>query len=943
MTFNDQQGADFEAARLATLEHYDIEDTPPEEAFDRLTRLASQFLKTPMAFVSVVGKERQWFKSTAGFDRSDCAREDAFCAYNLREQKVLVVEDAAADPRFADNPLVTSEPNVRFYAGAPLVTPGGHMLGSLAVFDTKPRTLNDEQLRVLCSLRDIAMDELELRASQHTTTQILESISDAFFALDSDWNFTYLNSHAEVLLQRDKEDLLGKNVWDEFPEAVDLPFYEQYHKAVRENRNVTFEAYFPPLETWFRVNAYPFPEGLSVYFADATDEYRAREALRQRKERLSVTLHSIGDAVITTDPDGRVWDMNPVAEQLTGWAVDEAAGRNLDEVFQIHNAYSGEPVESPVEKVRAAGQIVGLANHTVLTSRDGVTYQIADSAAPMWGEGGELMGIVMVFRDVSEEYFLREQREEERQRFELALRGADLGLWDWNMNTGEVQYNERWAEMLGYDFEELEGTVDDFTSRAHPDDVDRVLEAVQQHGKGELPYIDLEFRMIAKDGSIRWILDRGKVMAWNDDGTPARAVGTHLDITERKRREKERKKREARVEALYDAMSTLAEASTQGSVARQIMHLVARTLHYPICAVRFANNGKLKPASVAPGCRDYMQMPRPVYSLDDEFGAARAFREQQSIHVPDVQIEGRAVAAGTVTARSLAYVPIPGYGVISIGAPEAESISTFDIRLIEILAQNAASVLNRIEREADLRDARDEAQEMSRLKSAFLANMSHEIRTPLTSILGFAEMLADTDLEEPYSDFVLRIQRSSNRLLETLTSVLDLSQLEAGALHLSPRAFIVNEVVEDAVQGFARTAEDKAIELTLSLPDEPVEVMLDRAALQRVVSNLVGNAVKFTSAGGVDVHLTANDEEVELRVSDTGVGISESFLPYLFDPFVQEYSGQARTFEGTGLGLAISRDLIELMQGEITVESVKGEGSTFTVRLPVDQTKDHGA
>lgn len=165
-----------EARRVDALRRYDILDTPPEEEFDRVTRLAARWLDVPIALITFLDSDRQWFKSCIGVDERETSREVAFCAHNIHDESILVVEDATTDPRFADNPLVTGEPGIRFYAGAPLVTPEGHILGSLCVIDTSPRTADSMALGVLQDLSRIVVNELELRAANMTLRERNEQV-----------------------------------------------------------------------------------------------------------------------------------------------------------------------------------------------------------------------------------------------------------------------------------------------------------------------------------------------------------------------------------------------------------------------------------------------------------------------------------------------------------------------------------------------------------------------------------------------------------------------------------------------------------------------------------------------------------------------------------------------------------------------------------------------
>lgn len=279
-------------ARLAALRRYQSVYSPPEEAFDRLTRLAADLFDVPNAYINFIGSNKQWTKSSVSEeDPPEVGFDLSFCVHNVQEEGALVVEDTRTDERFADNPLVTGEMSITgdgerilFYAGAPLQTSDGYRLGSICVMDTEPRKPDSERVAQLEDLAAIAVDELELRAGYRYHEDILESITDAFFAVDDNWTFTYVNRKAEKWLQRDREELIGMNIWEAFPGAVDLAFYERYKKVIEEKSSVQLEAYFPPLDSWFRVHAYPFREGVSVYFSDITERKRYEQALQEAKQ-----------------------------------------------------------------------------------------------------------------------------------------------------------------------------------------------------------------------------------------------------------------------------------------------------------------------------------------------------------------------------------------------------------------------------------------------------------------------------------------------------------------------------------------------------------------------------------------------------------------------------------------------------------------------------------
>ncbi|WP_022835711.1 ATP-binding protein [Salisaeta longa] len=236
----------------------------------------------------------------------------------------------------------------------------------------------------------------------------------------------------------------------------------------------------------------------------------------------------------------------------------------------------------------------------------------------------------------------------------------------------------------------------------------------------------------------------------------------------------------------------------------------------------------------------------------------------------------------------------------------------------------------------DLRQAKEEAEDMNRLKSAVLANMSHEFRTPLTSIIGFSEALRDESPDATTDRFLRHINENGRRLLHTLESLLHLSQLEAGAVALRPQRVALADALHEAADPFREQARDANLTLRIEPPPAPVQAYADPAALHLVLTHLLSNALKFTEPGGrITARTTPDPPDALLTIADTGVGIDEAFIPKLYDAFRQESSGDSRSFEGTGLGLAVTRKLVNMMDGSIAVASRKGEGTQVSVRLPL--------
>ena len=670
-------------------------------------------------------------------------------------------------------------------------------------------------------------------------------------------------------------------------------------------------------------------DALTAVAAAAASRRRVAELEEAQKvgARLTAIIESTLDAIIGKKLDGTITSWNPGAERLFGYRADEAIGRNVLMLVSPDR----EPEERTILERIGRGETIAHFD-TVRRHKDGYQIDVSVTISPIRDAVGRVIGASKIARDITDAKRAEATLREREARLNAVIDTAVDGIIIID-GTATVQVFNRACEVLfGYRAAEVIGqNVKMLMPEPYRGEHDGYVANYRKSGVKKIIGIGREVVGLRKDGTT-FPMEVSVGQAVHGDAPVF--VGIMRDITEAKRATVELERHREHLEELV-AARTAEIAETTGRLQEREKFITTITDNLPGMVgywdrdlrCRFANHAYVDWLGRTPEqmLGTFMQ----AVLGDAEFERRRAVIEAALAGEPQrFEVELRK-PSGELGAILMHYIP----------DRRGEEVVGFFVLAIDVTPLKRAEAQLRQTNDR-LADALAAAEGANLAKSQFLANMSHEIRTPMNGVLGMLEILTHTKLDDDQIRIVGTIGGSARSLLEIINDILDLSKIEAGQLKVEAIAADPTEIIESTTRLFLGAAAAKDLILRCFVaPTVRGEYLTDPTRLRQILSNLVSNAIKFTSRGGVTISadIEPNDggaASLRIAVEDTGVGISPAQQVRLFQPFTQADDSTARKFGGTGLGLSICRRLADLMGGTIELDSVEGEGTRVTLALP---------
>ena len=611
-------------------------------------------------------------------------------------------------------------------------------------------------------------------------------------------------------------------------------------------------------------------------------------ALHNNEANLRTLIQTIPDLIWVKDTDGVYLSCNTMFERFFGASESTIVGKtDYDFVDKKHADFFRENDR----KAMVAGKPT-INEEWITFADDGHRAFLETIKTPMFDSSGTLIGVLGIGRDITRRKTAENALSESSVRYKKLTQISPIGIFQTDGNGLTTFVNPAWCEITGLTFGDALGF--NWLNAVHPDDKERLFEGWQKAKKLNKTSLS-DYRFVRPDRSVAWVMGQA-VPETNAEGKAIGYIGTITDITERKIAEKE-------ITMLAHSLKCVNEYVSITDLNDKIL---------------FVNESFLKTYG---------------YELDELIGKniniVRSKKNAPELVNDILPNTIRGEWHGELLNERKDGSEFPIFLSTTI-------IKDKENRILGLIGVGT-DITERKIAEEELINAKERAEESDRLKSAFLANMSHEIRTPMNGIMGFAGLLKEPDLtSEETEEYIEMIEKSGIRMLNIINDIVSISKIESGLMEISVSKTNINEQIEYIYTFFKPETMQKGIQLSVSnpLPADDATIISDKEKIFAILSNLVKNAIKFTSKGAIEFGYEKKGKCLEFFVKDTGIGIPKEQTEFIFERFRQGSESLSRNYEGAGLGLSISKAFVEMLGGKIWVESDYGKGSVFYFTIP---------
>lgn len=912
-----------EAARVRALRSYNILDTFREEEYEKLTDLASRICGTPISLVTLIDENRQWVKAKTGLEIEETPRSESICQYTIAHPDLFEVKDASKDDRFAELPGVSGDEHIRYYAGYPLIDREGFALGALCVLDRKPGSLNREQKESLKLLAEMVVSlivERRKNMERNYFEQLFELSKDLICILQPNGYYRKVNPAFTKLLGWSEVELMTRAAL-EFSHPDDLEAAKKNLKNIRSGKDkINFTRRFRTQTGAYRLIQWaaesdPDTGDIFAIGRDITDERIREELLEQSQKKLSAFFEHSQGLMCTHDLRGNIISVNYAGANLLGYTVAEMSRMNLGDLLpEDHRPMFDAYLSEIREKGMAAGQMT-------TTHRNGSKRIWMFSNVLETGQNEEPYVIGNAI-DITERYLLEKDLATTKEMLEQTNKVARVGAWVVEMTKDKLLWTDMTRELHGVPpgFEpDLQAAIGFFKKGEHQNKVIRAVNRAIRTGRS----FDLEVIITTWQGEERWVRTQGH--ADFENGVCKRLYGAFHDINDRKK---------AMLD-VFNSRKLLQEVLQSASEVSIIATDKSGT-------ITLFNRGAERLLGYTADEMIGRKIPEVIHDREEVQLRAKELSEETGEVISEMRAFIYKTEKEGSEQREWIYVKKDGSRcIVSLVMTPIRDIRNHVVGYLGI----ATDITKRKRMEQALIAAKQQAEQVSSAKSEFLANMSHEIRTPLNGIIGFTDLVMKTPLDGQQQQYLGIVHQSANVLLSIINDILDLSKIEAGKLELHPEKINLYALGREALDIVMFQGQQKGLDIKLAIPPHlPAYIHTDALRLKQVLVNLLGNAVKFTDKGAVELRITSiaesrnGDMTFKFEVRDTGIGIKPDKQERIFEAFAQEDASTTKKYGGTGIGLAISNKILALMGSKLQLISYPGSGSIFYfyVTLPVE-------